>query len=225
MIGIYKITNPKGRIYIGQSIDIEKRFYKYKKLDCKTQIKLYRSILKYGYYNHVFEVIEECKISELNEKERYYQDLLIINLKNSLNCLLTKTTDKSGLMSKESRLKMSKSRTGLKRSKEFIEKIRLINTGKKFSIESRLKMSIAQTGKKQSSETKIKKSNSLKGRLISDKNKKRISELMSKKIICTKTGKIYKSIKECAELNNIKQKTLSAMLTGQNKNKTNFKYL
>ena len=29
LTGIYKITNPKGRVYIGQAIDIVKRFYHY----------------------------------------------------------------------------------------------------------------------------------------------------------------------------------------------------
>ena len=28
--GIYKITNPNGKVYIGQSIDIDKRWNKYK---------------------------------------------------------------------------------------------------------------------------------------------------------------------------------------------------
>ncbi len=32
MIGIYKITNPEGKIYIGQSIDIDRRFKEYKRL-------------------------------------------------------------------------------------------------------------------------------------------------------------------------------------------------
>lgn len=30
MVGIYKITNPKGRIYIGQSVNIEQRKQNYK---------------------------------------------------------------------------------------------------------------------------------------------------------------------------------------------------
>ena len=29
MIGIYKITSPSGKVYIGQSIDIERRWKKY----------------------------------------------------------------------------------------------------------------------------------------------------------------------------------------------------
>jgi hypothetical protein len=39
MIGIYKIINPKGKTYIGQSINIEKRWNGYKKLHCKGQMQ------------------------------------------------------------------------------------------------------------------------------------------------------------------------------------------
>lgn len=56
--GIYKITNPKGRIYIGQSKNIDERIARYKKLQCcKHQLFLYRSFLKYGVDNHSFEII------------------------------------------------------------------------------------------------------------------------------------------------------------------------
>ena len=33
MIGIYKITSPSGKVYIGQSINIEERWYKYNKFE------------------------------------------------------------------------------------------------------------------------------------------------------------------------------------------------
>ena len=53
MIGIYKITSPSDRIYIGQSIDINKRFRKYYNLKCKQQPKLYNSLCKYGVDAHI----------------------------------------------------------------------------------------------------------------------------------------------------------------------------
>ena len=100
MIGIYKITNPKGKIYIGQSVNIKSRFYMYKMLHCKSQPKLYNSLLKYGSEKHTFEILEECDISELNHKERYYQDYFNVLL-NGLNCMLTKSDDSSGRKSLE----------------------------------------------------------------------------------------------------------------------------
>lgn len=71
MVGIYKITNPKGKIYIGQSIDIERRFKEYKGVYCKNQRKLYYSLKKYGWENHKFEVIEECNEKNLIQRENY----------------------------------------------------------------------------------------------------------------------------------------------------------
>jgi len=85
--GIYKITSPSGKIYIGQSENIHRRFYQYKKLNCKQQWLLYKSFIKYGVDNHIFEIIVECNKEELNKNEEFY-----INQYNSykkgLNCSL-----------------------------------------------------------------------------------------------------------------------------------------
>jgi group I intron endonuclease len=73
MVGIYKITNPKGKIYIGQSKNINNRFDSYKKLyHCSQQRKLYNSLKKYGPENHKFEIIKECNIQDLNKFEIEY---------------------------------------------------------------------------------------------------------------------------------------------------------
>jgi group I intron endonuclease len=88
MIGIYKITNPKGKIYIGQSINIEKRFNQYKCSKAKNQPILHRSFLKYGIENHKFETVCYCNKSDLYELEDYYQILFSANGKNGLNCFV-----------------------------------------------------------------------------------------------------------------------------------------
>lgn len=70
MTGIYKITNPAGKVYVGQSRDIEKRFKQHK---FKSTNKFLReSILTYGTENHKFEILEECGVNELIEKERFH---------------------------------------------------------------------------------------------------------------------------------------------------------
>jgi len=79
MIGIYKITNPNNRIYIGQSTNIEARWEKYKKLACKDQPSLHASLVKHRPENHIFEIIEECSEEYLDKKEIYwgeYYDVL-----------------------------------------------------------------------------------------------------------------------------------------------------
>ena len=106
MIGIYKITSPSNRVYIGQSIDINKRFYNYSLKHCKFQTKLLRSFNKYDVINHIFEIIEECEVELLNERERYWQDFYKSDTQKGLNCRLTKTNDKSGKLSEETKLKM-----------------------------------------------------------------------------------------------------------------------
>jgi len=78
VIGIYKITNPVGEVYIGQSTNILKRFYSHK-LNYGG-LKLKESIKKYGFENHTFELKEECEKHLLSEREKFY-----INLYDSIN--------------------------------------------------------------------------------------------------------------------------------------------
>ena len=72
--GIYKITNlVNGKVYIGQSVDIYKRWTEHK--DCITSKKgykpLYRAFRKYGINNFEFIVLEYCDEKQLREKEIY----------------------------------------------------------------------------------------------------------------------------------------------------------
>jgi len=70
MTGIYKITNPDGKVYIGQSKNIESRFYQHK--NNSINIGLRESIEKYGVDNHSFEVIEKCNPNKLLKREKFY---------------------------------------------------------------------------------------------------------------------------------------------------------
>lgn len=74
MVGIYKITNIEtGRIYIGQSVDVQKRL-KQHGLKC---LKWYidRAINKYGRNAFTFQVIQQCAIEQLDDRQRYYISL------------------------------------------------------------------------------------------------------------------------------------------------------
>ena len=153
-IGIYKIASPSGRIYIGQSTDINRRFDSYsKKGQCNTQTKLNNSFLKYNSINHIFEILEECEEAQLNIRERYWQDYYnVICPYRGLNCRLTETADKSGKLSEETKLKMSKAHKGKKLSKEHI--INMINRRTKVVLE--ITTGIFYTIKELSEITKIK---------------------------------------------------------------------
>ena len=73
MIGIYKITNLiNNHCYIGQSVDIARRWRQHKNDYQFSNYPLYAAFRKYGLENFSFEIIEECSINELNEKEIYW---------------------------------------------------------------------------------------------------------------------------------------------------------
>jgi group I intron endonuclease len=137
MIGIYKITSPTGKIYIGQSIDINRRKLEHKYSPTKGKLK--NSFQSHGFENHTFEILEECEIEKLNELERFYQDQFDVLGENGLNHTLTKTTDKKMVHSEETK-----------------EKLRIFNTGKKHSDETKKKCSLKSSGFKHSEESKVK---------------------------------------------------------------------
>lgn len=79
MVGIYKIENTaNGMVYIGQSIDIKKRWYSHRnELNNNTHDNIYlqEAWNRYGAGSFTFEVIKRCRSIKLNEWERYYINL------------------------------------------------------------------------------------------------------------------------------------------------------
>ena len=212
--GIYRITNPKGAIYIGQSKRLDKRETEYKTLQCKQQIKIFNSIKKYGWNNHIFEIIKFCEIEKLNEFERslglFYD---VLNSKN-LNLNLPAYNELPKIVSIETRIKMSNSCKGLQRRK-----------GCKLSDETKLKISNSLKGKKSSNETKLKISISSKGRLPSVETRLKTSLRFSKKVINLKTFEIFTSALEVSKKSGINYSTLKGQLNGLVSNRTDFIYL
>jgi group I intron endonuclease len=178
-IGIYKITNPKGAIYIGQSIDIKSRWCSYRSIDCKKQHKLYRSLKKYGVKNHTFEIVKECLESELNYYERHYQEFYnVLDREFGLNLKLTKVGEKKQVHSEETRKKQSDAQKKLYES-GYVNP----NKGKKMSEDFCRKNSESKKGKttwikgKKHSEASLKKmSDAQKGKKHTDESRKKISE-------------------------------------------------
>jgi group I intron endonuclease len=76
--GIYKITGPNNRCYIGQSVNLSKRIGSHKH-DLRRNIhsngKLQNAWNKYGEEAFVFEAILLCAPEDLVEKEQYFMDL------------------------------------------------------------------------------------------------------------------------------------------------------
>jgi len=142
-IGIYKITNPKGKVYIGQSINIEKRWKYYSSQyhnKSDKQNKLFNSFKKYGVNNHTFEILEECNINQLNEREIYWG--------NHFNCidpdvgLNLRELGKQGIWTEEAKQKLSQIHIGKhKHTEESKAKISAKLKGTKYTDEQRKKCS------------------------------------------------------------------------------------
>jgi len=188
MVGIYKIINPKGKVYIGQTIDYDRRLRHYRLLKCKQQPKLYASFVEYGYSSHKVSLIKECEVAELTKWERHFQEMYKSVGPNGLNCILVKDEHFTGGHSEESKKKISDKLKGRKANQNAINglieynKNRTLtdenrlnlgkgNRGKKFSDEWKAKMSQAKLGIKKTDEVKNKISESLKGRTFSEEHK------------------------------------------------------
>ena len=79
--GIYKAQNKINElIYIGQSINIEKRWNSHKNSYLNGTSKFYKAIQEYGWDNFEWSIIEECPKEKLEEREKYW-----MNYYNSIN--------------------------------------------------------------------------------------------------------------------------------------------
>ena len=160
IIGIYKITSPSGKIYIGQSINIEKRWFKnYKNLNCRGQVKLYNSLKKYNPENHIFKVLEECSEDQLLERETYWKEYFKVLETPSLCCRID---GRGGKLSEETKNKISISGLGIQRPKP-----EGFGFGRKHSEETKNKISNSKKGKIHSEGTKDKMRISQKGKIKS----------------------------------------------------------
>jgi len=151
--GIYKIKCLKNeKIYIGSSFNIIKRIDNhFKKLKNKNHINrhLQASYDIYGEDNFTWEILEQCDVEFLLDREQFWMDktkcydrTLGFN-----NCM--KSDRPSGYKhTEEAKLKISELKSGRKLSQEHIDKIAKSNTGKKRSEEYKRKMSESRLGEK-----------------------------------------------------------------------------
>ena len=84
--GIYRLTI-NGQFYIGQSVHCKERISEHFKkalgIDMPTTSKLYNYLNKHNVWDIQVELLEKCKPHELNDRERFFIELLSAN--KSLN--------------------------------------------------------------------------------------------------------------------------------------------
>jgi len=199
MIGIYKIISPTNKIYIGQSINIEKRFKQYKRLDCKKQPKLYNSFKKYGVENHVFEILEECFIDNLNTREIFWKQISN-SINEGLNCELFDIGQ--GPRSAQVKDKISKSMLGKPKTEEHCKNLSLAKTG--IPSLRKGKSDLKQKGKPKP------------GAGGKGQPKVGAGPKTGKYILDTQTNQIFPSIKKCIEIFGIHKKKMYIILKDPN---------
>ena len=141
IVGIYGLRNKvNNKWYVGSSIvNITNRWSRYRRLQCKAQIKLYNALIKYGYENFDKVTLEQCEPNKelLNQKENYWIDFYD-SIENGYNIAVAGTAPMFG----RKHTKESKNKIGL------AGKGKRYNLGRKASKETKQKMRLARVGKK-----------------------------------------------------------------------------
>jgi hypothetical protein len=111
--GIYKILNiANGKLYIGSAKNLFKRKQKHFRDLVNSDhhsILLQRAFDKYKEVNFQFEVLEECQVEKLIEREQHYLD----TLKPEYNICKTAGSRLGAKLSEEVKIQLSTSHTGL----------------------------------------------------------------------------------------------------------------
>ena len=165
---IYKLTNLiNGKVYIGQTTDLQSRFRRYRYVQCKQQIKIYLALKKYGHENFSFEVFDiATDYDTLNFLEECYISCFD-SMNNGYNSLPGGTDRK--IITDETRIKMSLSKKGKPLSQLTRQKMSLSHKGCKFSEEHKNKISLKLKDRKGSR-------NPMFGNQHSKETKRKISE-------------------------------------------------
>lgn len=214
VVGIYKITSPSNRIYVGQSWNIPHRWRSYTcKQNRKGQRILAASLSKYGHAAHKFEVIHELPHDVTQEVLDNYEQLYIDAYKDTgAQMMNIKGGGSKGKLAEETKRLLSIAHSGKTLSEEHKQRLRekrhsedtkkLIGDrqrGRKYSDVSKQKMSAWQVGRKFSEETKEKIALSKIGKKHSEEHKQKIrnklkgktfSEERNRKVSAALTGKI-----------------------------------
>lgn len=178
--GIYKITNlVTGQIYIGSSSNVYNRIHTHKKCLRKNtheNKRLQNSWNKYNEDSFVFELVEECEIDKIIEREQYYIDSLnpFYNIcRVAGSCIGVKHTEETRKRMSDSKKGKPSPRKGTKHTEESLKRMSEVKKG----------IPSARKGTKCSEESKKKMRESAKkrDRNYSQETRQKLSEAAHKR--------------------------------------------
>jgi len=194
--GIYGLRNKiNNKWYVGQSFNILTRWDKaYRRMHCKSQLKIYAALKKYGYEMFEKVVLEECKpdLEILNKREVFWVTKLD-SIDNGYNI-----HPGGGRVAKHFSFK------GYRHSVEAIAKIKEARKGKSTgprTQQTKNKISAGLAGKIKSNTHRENLSISLRGRCLSSAHKHKISQSLQgnglgKENSCYKSGRTFQEVSE-----------------------------
>jgi len=110
--GIYKITSPSGKVYIGQSRNILIRWRDHKR-DKSAKSRVFYSLRKYGAEAHIFDIIHELPIDVDQDVITIYEQLYMDMYASCKVVLLNlREAGSRGKLSQEAKVKLSNSLKG-----------------------------------------------------------------------------------------------------------------
>lgn len=215
MVGIYRITSPSNKVYIGQSWELEKRQKRYGRPSVnKNQRKIYISIKKYGWEAHKFEVIHGLPKDVTQEiLDRYEVLYWQLHKDCNIEMLNIREPGRGGKNSEETKARMKANNWnvkhkgkdsphyGKKHTPEHIAKSH--PKGEDNAMFGRYGEKHPRFGHKQSEEWRLDR---------------------CKKVLNTNTNEVYESVRKASGIFNINETTLCKILKGKyiNKNRLSF---
>jgi group I intron endonuclease len=107
MVGIYTITNTlNGKVYVGQSRDILKRFSQHRRASSKRTSVVYAAIHKYGLDAFRWEIVQECAVADLDSAEQAWLDWAFASPLGTYNMLPYAQSRKSNKPTEAARANM-----------------------------------------------------------------------------------------------------------------------
>jgi group I intron endonuclease len=213
IICIYKLTSPSGKVYIGQTINFEKRLDSYKKLKCKNQPKIYNALVKYGFENFQNEIV--ITLNTYNKEELNNLEIFYIKEYDSCtsgyNCTIGGAGSVGYVHTIESKNKISKIHKGKKLSEKHKKKISTHFKNFKRTVSHNLKNSISKKGSKNPNFNKKLTVEQIENLRIARENKKKLRYIKDNfgNEIAFKSARAL-----CKELN-LNESNLSLLLNGK----------